>query len=72
MSKQKLLLLVPLLGLFFFGDASVSRRIRRNQTSWSYSSASGCSPASPGTKFNVLGRPSGKPDASVIFGETLR
>jgi polyvinyl alcohol dehydrogenase (cytochrome) len=68
MSKQKLLLLVPLLGLF----ALVTPVLAEEFAEIKPLGATTVPPAAlppPGTKFNVLGRPSGKPDASVIFGE---
>ena len=68
MSKQKLLLLLPLLGLF----SLVTPVLAEEFAEIIPLGATVVPPAAlppPGTKFNVLGRPSGKPDASVIFGE---
>ena len=68
MSKQKLLLLVPFLGLFSLVTPVLAEEFAEIKPL----GATVVPPAAlppPGTKFNVLGRPSGKPDASVIFGE---
>ena len=68
MIKRNLLPLLPLLGILFTATLAAAEEFAEIKPA----PATAVPPASlppPGTKFNVLGRPPGKPSAPQIFAE---